>query len=179
MSKKGYLPPDQRANMLLISDDIRAFSGVAHIARELVLNTCHHYNWNQIAGSITTPDKGKQFDISQDINKEAGISDSKVIINPVEGYGSPSLIRNFITTQKIDALFIITDPRYFTWLFQIENEIRKHIPIIYLSIWDELPAPHYNCEYYESCDLLLGISKQTHNIHQMVLSQGNIPYKVL
>ncbi len=39
---------------------------------------------------------------------------------------------------------LITDPRYFEWLFQIENEIRKTTPIIYLNIWDDYPAPLYN-----------------------------------
>ena len=179
MSKEGYLPQEQRKNILLISDDLRAFSGVAHIAREMVVNTCHRYNWVQIAGSVSTPDKGKIFDISSDINREAGIEDAKVYLHPVDGYGNPNLIREFLRKGEIDAIFLITDPRYFTWLFQMENEIRRKIPIVYLSIWDELPVPHYNCEYYESCDLLLGISKQTHNIHQMVLSQGRIPYKVL
>lgn len=71
---------------------------------------------------------------------------------------------------------LITDPRYFIWLFSIENEIRKNIPITYLSIWDNYPAPLYNLPYYESCDMLLGISKQTHNIHQLVLEHGNVPY---
>ena len=64
---------------------------------------------------------------------------------------------------------MITDPRYFVWLFQIENEIRKQIPLIYLNIWDDYPAPYYNKAFYESCDALLGISKQTVNINKLVL----------
>ena len=43
------------------------------------------------------------------------------------------------------------------------------MPIIYLNIWDEYPAPMYNREYYESCDALFGISKQTANINKIVL----------
>ncbi len=64
---------------------------------------------------------------------------------------------------------LITDPRYFVWLFNIEQEIRKNIPIAYLNIWDDYPAPMYNKPYYEACDLLMGISKQTVNINQLVL----------
>jgi hypothetical protein len=64
---------------------------------------------------------------------------------------------------------LITDPRYFTWLFSIENEVRKKLPIIYLNIWDDYPAPYYNKAFYESCDALLGISKQTVNINKLVL----------
>jgi glycosyltransferase involved in cell wall biosynthesis len=55
------------------------------------------------------------------------------------------------------------------WLFNIEQEIRKNIPIAYLNIWDDYPAPMYNRPYYEACDLLMGISKQTVNINQLVL----------
>ena len=64
---------------------------------------------------------------------------------------------------------LITDPRYFIWLFAMENEIRRHIPIAYLNIWDDYPAPMYNLPYYEACDLLMGISKQTVNINKLVL----------
>jgi hypothetical protein len=64
---------------------------------------------------------------------------------------------------------LITDPRYFVWLFAMENEIRKSIPITYLNIWDDYPAPLYNLPYYEACDLLMGISKQTVNINKIVL----------
>ena len=39
------------------------------------------------------------------------------------------LVRQLIKIEKPDAIFIITDPRYFSWLFQMENEIRKSIPI--------------------------------------------------
>ena len=42
-------------------------------------------------------------------------------------------------------------------------------PIVYLNIWDDYPAPIYNKAYYESCDLLMGISKQTVNINKLVL----------
>jgi glycosyltransferase involved in cell wall biosynthesis len=43
------------------------------------------------------------------------------------------------------------------------------MPIIYLNIWDDYPAPMYNRAYYESCDVLLAISKQTKNINTLVL----------
>ena len=92
-----------------------------------------------------------------------------MIIQPNNGYGEAQQIRDLIKREKIDAIFLITDPRYFTWLFQIENEIRKQIPIVYLNIWDDYPAPMYNKAYYESCDALLGISKQTVNINKLVL----------
>jgi glycosyltransferase involved in cell wall biosynthesis len=170
MNKKFKLvPKEQRKKILLISDDIRVTSGVATVAREMVINTAHHFNWVNVAGSITHPEKGKRLDLSADTNKNAEIEDSSVILYPVDGYGDSMLIRNLIDLEKPDAVFLITDPRYFTWLFSIENEIRKKIPIIYLNIWDDYPAPQYNQAYYESCDALLGISKQTVNINKIVL----------
>lgn len=167
--KIGYIPKKDRKKILLLTDDIRVHSGVAQIGREMVINTCHHYNWVQLAGAVQHPEKGKKVDISENNNQLAGINDSSVMLYPTDGYGNPDLLRQIIDLEKPDAIFLITDPRYFTWVFQMENEIRKHIPIVYLNIWDSLPAPSYNREFYESCDALFGISKQTVNINKVVL----------
>jgi hypothetical protein len=40
-----------------------------------------------------------------------------------------------------------------------------------LNIWDDYPAPMYNKAFYEACDLLMGISKQTVNINKLVLEE--------
>ena len=167
--KKGYVPKDQRKKILLMCDDIRTHSGIGTIAKEIVLNTAHHYNYVNLGAAIQHPEAGKRLELSSDTNKEAGIDDSSVIIYPSNGYGSPTQLRQLIATEKPDAIFIITDPRYWAWLFQMEGEIRKQIPIIYLNIWDDYPAPRYNESFYESCDLLMGISKQTVNINKIVL----------
>jgi glycosyltransferase involved in cell wall biosynthesis len=167
--KFGYLPPDKRKKVLLICDDIRVHSGIATVAREIVIHTAHHFNWVNIAGAIQHPEKGQRFDLSADTNKTAGIEDSSVMLYPVDGYGDADIIRQLIQLENPDAIMLITDPRYFVWLFSIENEIRKHIPITYLNIWDDYPAPIYNKPFYEACDLLMGISKQTVNINKIVL----------
>jgi len=147
---------------------------VANVAKEIVLSTAHHYNWAQIGGAINHPDKGKRFDLSQETNKLVGIEDSSVFLYPSDGYGDPFLLRQIIELEKPDAIFLITDPRYFMWLFNMENEIRKKIPIVYLNIWDSpTPYPLWNKPFYASCDLLLAISKQTKNINEVVL--GDIP----
>ena len=136
-----YLPKDKRKKILLICDDIRVHSGVATVAKEMVIHTCQHFNWVQIAGAMKHPDKGKKFDLSKSTNEQTGLDDSSIILYPADGYGDPDLIRQLIRIEKPDAIFIITDPRYFEWLFNIENEIRKTMPIIYLNIWDDYPAP--------------------------------------
>lgn len=167
--KFNHLPPQERKKILLLCDDIRVHSGVATIAREMVIHTCHHFNWVNIGGAIKHPDQGKKFDISEDTNKNAGIDDAQVMIYPVNGYGDKEFLRNMIKLEKPDALMIITDPRYFEWLFMMEAEIRKEIPIVYLNIWDDFPTPMYNKPYYEACDALLAISKQTKLINELVL----------
>ena len=164
-----YIPKDKRKKIVLICDDIRVHSGVATVAREIVTHTCHHFNWVNIGGAINHPDQGKKLDLSADSNQIAGIDDSYVMMYPTNGYGDADFLRQVIKIEKPDAIMLITDPRYFVWLFNIEQEIRKNIPITYLNIWDDYPAPMYNRPYYEACDLLMGISKQTVNINQLVL----------
>ena len=166
-----HLPQNERKKILLICDDIRVHSGVATIARELVLNTAQHFNWVNIAGAINHPEKGKRFDLSGDTNMNTGLDDTSVFLYPVDGYGDADLIRQLIKMEKPDAIMLITDPRYFEWLFMIENEIRKTMPIIYLNIWDDYPTPLYNKAFYESCDALLAISKQTKLINELVLGE--------
>jgi glycosyltransferase involved in cell wall biosynthesis len=171
MYKEGYIPKEQRKKILFICDDIRMHSGVATMAREIVLGTSHHYNWVVIGAAIEHPEAGQRMDLSEATNKETGNTDSNVIIYPSNGYGSADLIRYMLKNEKPDGLMFFTDPRYYDWLFAIENEVRKQIPMIYLNIWDDLPAPLYNRAFYESCDALLAISKQTKNINEMVLGK--------
>ncbi len=139
--KEGYIPQAQRKKILLLCDDIRMTSGISTMAREIVIGTAHHYNWVNIGGAITHPDKGKRFDLNEDTNKNAGITDASVYLYPTDGYGSPELIRQMMQIEKPDAIMIFTDPRYWIWLFQMEQEIRKQIPLIYLNIWDDLCSP--------------------------------------
>jgi len=167
--KPGYIPREQRKKILLMCDDIRMPSGIGTVGKELVLGTAHRYNWVNVGGAINHPDQGKRFDLSQDTNQSTGIDDASIVLYPVNGYGDQFLVTQLLEIEKPDAIFLITDPRYWIWLFQMENEIRKHIPIVYLNIWDDYPAPMYNQTFYESCDALFGISKQTVNINKLVL----------
>ena len=176
--KEGYVPQEQRKKILLLCDDIRFTSGIATIAREIVVGTSHQFNWVNVGGAIDHPEKGKRLDLSSDTNKHNDINDASVFIYPTSGYGDPQLIRALINLEKPDAIMFFTDPRYWVWLFQMEQEIRRNIPMIYLNIWDDYPAPLYNEAYYESCDGLMAISKQTLNINKIVLGD-KIKNKIL
>lgn len=118
------------------------------------------------------PDAGKILDLSKDVNKQTGIEDSYVKVIPSNGYGNIQFLRQIIDLEHPDAIFIFTDPRYWTWLFEAERELRATMPIVYLNIWDDLPYPMYNKAFYESCDALLAISKQTKNINVQVLGDS-------
>jgi glycosyltransferase involved in cell wall biosynthesis len=170
--KFRYVKKEDRKKILLLCDDIRMHSGVATMAREIVVGTAHHFNWVNIGGAIKHPDEGKGFDLSPDVNKQTGIEDADVKLFATSGYGSQSLVRGIIKQEKPDAILLFTDPRYWTWLFDMEREIRQTTPIFYLNIWDDYPTPLYNKAYYESCDLLMSISKQTKNINELVLGDA-------
>jgi len=167
--KEGYVPKDQRKKILLLSDDIRTHSGVGCQSRNIVLNTAHRYNWVNLGGAVKHPDSGKGFDLSQDVNKETGLTDADVKVIAANGYGDETLLRNIIKTEKPDAIIHFTDPRYWIWLYQMENEIRQHCPLVFYTIWDDLPYPMWNRNFYRSDDMLLGISKQSTNIVKNVL----------
>lgn len=172
MSKEiSYIKKEDRKKILLLCDDIRMHSGIATMAREFVVRSAGHYNWINLGAAINHPEKGKTLDISQDINKRLEIDDASVMVIPNNGYGDAQTVRDLITQHKPDAIFIFTDPRYWVWLFDIEREIRSRIPIMWLNIWDDYPAPVYNRYYYDSVDVLMSISKQTLNINKVVLGE--------
>ena len=167
--KEGYIPRDQRKKILLLSDDIRVHSGVGTMSREIVINTAHHFNWVNLGGAIKHPESGKIADLSSDVNKNTGLVDSNVKVYPCEGYGDPNILRQILDTEKPDAIVHFTDPRYWIWMYQMENEIRQKMPMAFYTIWDDLPYPFYNRTFYESDDMLLCISKQTKNLVENVL----------
>jgi glycosyltransferase involved in cell wall biosynthesis len=87
------------------------------------------------------------------------------IIYPVDGYGDENLIRQFIDVEKPDAIWFMTDPRFYIWLFNMSDEIRdRGIPLLYYHVWDNYPVPDFNKGYYHSCDFVGCISKLTHDI---------------
>tara|TARA_R110000744_G_scaffold39158_1_gene89193 strand:+ start:11589 stop:13043 length:1455 start_codon:yes stop_codon:yes gene_type:complete len=154
----------KKKKILLLSDDLRMHSGVGTVSREFVRGTCKTYDWVQVGGAIQHPDAGKRIDISQDLRKENGVDDASCIIYPVSGYGDPALIRRLLETEKPDAIMHFTDPRFWGWLYNMEHEIRQQVPILYYTIWDDLPYPVWNQPFYECSDWLGCISKQTYGI---------------
>ena len=157
-----------KKKILLMSDDLRMHSGVATVSKDIVLETLHEYDWVQIGGAIKHPEVGKIVDMSEGLS-EFGIEDGYLRVYPVDGYGSEDILREVIDRENPDAILHYTDPRFWIWFYNMESEIRRNIPIFYYNIWDDLPDPQYNTNYYRSCDLLMGISKQTYGINKRLL----------
>ena len=91
-----------------------------------------------------------------------------LVIYPVDGYGTQEMIRSLMRTERPDIMWIMTDPRFWGWLWDIEDEIRTNIPIVYYHVWDNYPYPKFNKSYYKSNDHIACISKLTYDIVQNV-----------
>lgn len=153
-----------KKKILLLSDDLRMASGIATMSKELVMGTVDRYDWFQVGAAINHPDQGKILDVSEDVRNRTGVSDASVKILAWNGYGNADLVRQLINQEQPDAILHFTDPRYWIWLYEMEHELRQNIPILFYAIWDDLPDPLYNRNYYESCDWIGCISRQTYGI---------------
>lgn len=87
-----------------------------------------------------------------------------LVIYPVDGYGTQETVRSILMTEKPDMLWFMTDPRFFGWLWEIEDEIRSLVPMVYYHVWDNYPYPTYNKVWYDSTDVVGCISRVTHDI---------------
>jgi glycosyltransferase involved in cell wall biosynthesis len=139
-------------------------SGIATISREIVMGTVDRFNWVQLGAGINHNEAGKFVDVDADIRIKTGVPDAELKIIPYNSYGDIVMLRKILSEMKIDAILHFTDPHYWQWLYDAEHEIRQQVPILYYHIWDNVPDPIYNKDYYESCDWLGCISKLTYGI---------------
>jgi glycosyltransferase involved in cell wall biosynthesis len=153
-----------KPRILLLSDDLRMTSGISTMSREFVMGTLDRFNWVQLGAGINHHEAGKFVDVNEDARQKTGIKDAELKIIPYNSYGDIVMLRKLLNEFKIDAILHFTDPHYWQWLYDAEHEIRQQVPILYYHIWDNLPDPIYNKDYYESCDWLGCISKLTYGI---------------
>ena len=86
------------------------------------------------------------------------------IIIPTDGYGTQEAVRAMLWSEKPDIVWFMTDPRFWGWLWQIEEEVRHNVPMVYYHVWDNYPYPTYNKPNYDSNDFIATISKVTDDI---------------
>jgi len=147
----------EKKKILVISDHPMAPSGVGTQTKYIIetLLKTGKYKFVCLGGAVKHKDYKPQ--------KIEGWEEDWIIY-PVKGYGTPEMVRSAIFNEKPDMLWFMTDPRFYGWLWMIENEIRQHIPMVYYHVWDNYPYPRYNKKFYESTDVIVSISKVTHDI---------------
>ena len=151
----------QKKKILVISDSPLVPSGVGTQTKYFIdqLIKTGEFKFFCVAGAIKHQDYRLQ--------KVQPYGDDWVIL-PVNGYGDPNVIRQIMEEFKPDLLWFMTDPRFYTWLWAIDNEIRKNVPMIYYHVWDNYPYPDFNKKFYDSNDMICTISKVTDDIIKTV-----------
>ena len=150
-----------KTKILTLSDHPLSPSGVGTQTRYMIegLLRTGKYEFISLGGAI------KHHDYSPQATEEFG---DDWIIFPVDGYGTADHVRSILTNEKPDIVWFMTDPRFWTWLWMIENEIRPHVPLVYYHVWDNYPYPNFNKKFYDSNDVVCTISKVTDDIIRTV-----------
>ena len=150
----------EKKKIFVISDHPLAPSGVGHQTKNFIetLLKTGRYKFVCFGGAIKHPDYKPQDITGPDWD------DGDFIVHPVDGYGTAEQVRSILWQEKPDMLWFMTDPRFYQWLWQIENEIRPLVPMVYYHVWDNYPPPKFNGKWYRSTDVIASISKVTHDI---------------
>lgn len=144
----------KKKKVLILSDHALSTSGVGNQTRHLVNGLLKKggYTFRQFGAAIKHTDYSTVM-VNEDF-----------IIKPIDGFGDRNLIRVALATEKPDILLIFTDPRFFTWLFEMEDEIHQVCPIAWWHVWDNYPSPDFNSPYYRGTDLINCHSHLTYEI---------------
>jgi glycosyltransferase involved in cell wall biosynthesis len=159
----------KKIKVLTLGDHPLSPSGVGTQSRyviEALLKT-GKYSVFSLAGAI----KHQDYQLK---SVEPYNEDWKIL--PVDGYGNPEMIRSILRNEKPDILWMMTDPRFYEWLWLMENEIRPLCPIVYYHVWDNYPYPNFNKKFYESNDYIAAISKLTDDVVRNVAPDVNCKY---
>ena len=97
------------------------------------------------------------------------------ILHPIDGYGDKDVLRGFLARERPDALIFVTDPRFYVWLWEMEDEVRSICPMVYWHVWDNDPTPRFNKVFYDSTDHVAALSLKTYGLLQDMGSK-NISY---
>jgi len=134
----------KKYKILLLSDHALSTSGVGCQSRFLANGLVDKGCWTI-----------RQFGAAmKHTDYETVVVSEDFIIKPIDGFGDRDMLLQTLAVEKPDVLFIFTDPRFFIWLFEMEDEIRSLCPIAYWHVWDNNPPPMFNQPLYDSCDLI-------------------------
>ena len=159
----------KKIKVLTLSDHPFSPSGVGTQTKYIIegLLATGKYQFLSLGGAIKHQDYRPQ--------KTEQWKDDWVLV-PVDGYGNKDMIRSIMRTEKPDVIWFMTDPRFWGWLWEMENEIRPNIPMVYYHVWDNYPYPTYNRKFYLSNDHIATISKLTDDIVRTVAPEVPATY---
>tara|TARA_S200002703_G_scaffold39322_1_gene34457 strand:+ start:44 stop:1303 length:1260 start_codon:yes stop_codon:yes gene_type:complete len=160
---------DKKIKVLTISDIPLSTSGVGLQTRNFIeaLLKTGRYRVVSLGGAI-------KHDSYKPIKTQEWGDD--FVVYPVDGFGNEGTIRSILRNEKPDIVWIMTDPRFFEWLWAMDNEIRSLVPLVYYHVWDNYPYPTFNKKWYESNDKIVSISKVTHDVVQNVAPEVDSEY---
>jgi len=164
----------KKLKVVIVSDDIRFPSGVSNITKQIILNTVGDFDWVQMAARYDQVERNSVIDVSESVKKITGVDDAYVRLYCTSGYGDYATYNKILNSESPDILLHMSDPHYFSWIYENEHEIRKKIPIGYYHVWDNDPTPVFNRSIYHSCDSIASISKLTHKLVDDV-TKGEVP----
>ena len=145
---------NKKYKVLVLSDHALSTSGVGTQTRHLIMGLLNKGCWSF-----------RQFGAAmKHTDYRTVIINDDFIIKPIDGFGNRDLIRVTLATEKPDLLLIFTDPRFFTWLFEMEDEIHQICPIAWWHVWDNAPFPAFNDAFYKSTDLINCHSHMTYEL---------------
>lgn len=152
----------ERTKVLFLSDHPLVPSGVGIQAKYLIteLLKTQRYKFLCLGGAIKHPNYQPQM------VDPAQFGEGNWMIQPVDGHGDKSIVRKALVEFKPDVLVFFTDPRFFYWLWEMEDEVRAVCPTVYWHVWDNDPVPDFNRPLYEATDHVAALSLKTFGLLQ-------------
>lgn len=140
-----------KKKILMLCDHPLSTSGVGTQARWLIhgLLETGKYSFRVFGGAV------KHADYS------TVVVNPDFVVKPTDGFGDKNMLRQVLATEKPDVLLLFTDPRFFIWVWEMEDEVHQVCPIAYNHLWDNPPWPEFNRVLYESTDLINCINYPT------------------
>lgn len=160
----------KKRSILMISDHVLSASGVGTQGRYLThgLVATGKYSFKCLGAAI----RHASYDVAQ--------PHPDIVIKPIDGFGNRDMLRVLLATERPDALLLFNDPRFFIYVWEMEEEIRQICPIVYNHLWDNDPVPSYNKVLYEATDLINCINYDTYKfVHNWFPEKTNyVPHAV-
>jgi len=147
---------DPKIRVLFLCDDIRTYSGVGIQANKLLTGLALKKDTFEIAQIGSVVNRAPRPD---------PILYEGVTIYEHPTFGDPYFTRQVMGHFKPDIIIPMGDPRFFTYLFSMDGDIRKRSKLVFYHLWDNFPFPKFNEPWYKACDELVTLTRFTHELY--------------